>query len=73
MTNPVLVDFNSKMVTMMTVALRELPFDDLVDVHNDLVDEYEETAGSNQEAAVVFALRTVAAVIREKQVSRALN
>lgn len=65
--------FNDKMFRLMTAALHDLPQGDLIDLHNELVDQYEETEGSNQEAPVSFALHAVRKTLSERAKTRAMN
>lgn len=66
-------DFADKMYVAMTAALRDLSFERLVTIHDNLVDEYEETENPHQESSVSFALTAVGDVLRQKQIARAMN
>lgn len=65
--------FNDKMFGLIVTSLQELPLEKMIELHDELVDQIEETEGSNQEAPVSFALTAVHEAIRVKQISRLMN
>lgn len=75
-TAPVIFDFeafHSRMFNFMTAEMAKFPIDDLISMHNGLVDKYHETEGSDNEPPVTFALSVCDAAIMAKQAARFLN
>lgn len=72
-TDKFLQDFSDRMFATMTTMLTELPFAKLVEMHDYMVDKYEDTEGTDEAPPVSFALTALHEAIRKKHVNLMMN